>query len=797
MNVTRNSNNASLLIGGAFSARRGSTLIIVLIILSILAMVAATLSFTSRLETISSANFSEGLQARMAAATGVQTATAMLPSGIPYTAFTQPWALQGTSLHGSSQVLGGALADFQIEDESGKLNINAADETLLAMVFSAILEDKKMDTSPAEKLAREIVLYRLGPDQKPGVAGKDDDGDSADSSLLNDGLDNDRDGFVDNPEEILLSVKHDGKDNNQKGVIDTDLDGIEFDGLDNDKDGIVDERSEGIDEPDEFIADPSQTPYGDDTPFLSVDELKLLPSMTPEIFNLLHPFLTVFSASEPVCSIEGFAVETVDVNSASAQEILDILLRRFPDKDINLLKQFAVNIVDARDADSIPTQLPGSQADLPFLGIEKTPYLNEVWPDSSTDDEEGDDGQYVELYNPYDEPCVVDGWRVEIAGTSVVLDGIINPGGFLIVTDDYDNQNDPESENNEKGYGSFYDIFNIVRGGNSKRIVEKRELEIPNDEGVILLRDRDGNLIDQFAYKKGRFSGVKRSFQRVDPRVRCSVWEFCSPFQKNFSYMKTESEGLQIAPFITRDRLFETPLDLMDLFAGYSNTLVSDKSTKPEQTSVTWTSPYISSGLKNTLDIHMVDLFRVDSQSRLNPSEILKTLGTVDEDDLYRLKKKQEQTEITIGLININTAPVEVLMGLPGFDQNLASHVDQYRNKVQRAALTGGDSSTPAVPFKGFSGLADFLLETTTKDSGLQGKSRLDIITALKEIWPCVTVQSRSFTIYSENRFHFPLKPEGGSSKEIRHPARSVVKTLVLVNSRGSVRIIDWGFLTQ
>ncbi|MBN1901580.1 general secretion pathway protein GspK [Candidatus Sumerlaeota bacterium] len=797
MNDIRISNNASRLIGRARSTRKGSTLIIVLIILSILALVAATLSFTSRLETISSANFSEGLQARMAAATGIQMASLILPSNIPYTTHTQPWALQFSSLQGLYPGITDSLADLQIEDESAKLNINAADEVFMIRALASILESNNMDPSPATQLAKEIAIYRLGPDQKPGVAGKDDDGDSAFSSLLNDGVDNDRDGIVDNPEEILIDIKYDGKDNNQKGMKDTELDGLEFDLLDNDHDGVIDEKEEGVDEPDEFISDPSQTPNGDDTPFLSVDELKFLPSMTPEIFEAIRPFLTAYSASEPVCSIEGFSVVRVDINAASPQEILDMLQRRFPDKDDNLLKQFAVNIVDARDADSIPTQLQGSSPDTPFLGIEKTPYINEVWPDSITENENGDDGQYIELFNPWDEPLCVQGWRVEVAGASVILDGSVNPCGFLVITDDYDSQNDLESEDNEKGYGSFYDIFNLVKGGNSKRIVEKREMEIPNDSAVISLRDSEGNLIDYFAYSAGNFAGVKRSFQRTDPRVRCAVWEFCSPLQNNFSYSKTESDGVRSAPFVMRDRLFESPLDLMDVFAGYSNTLVSDKNAQPVKTSVTWSTPFIQSGEKSALDLHILDLFRVSSQTGFSPSEIVKTLGSVDEDDLYRLKNRQERIERTFGLVNINTAPAHVLQAIPGFDKNLVRRVAHYRNKVERAAQTGDDAQTPSAPFKNFSDLIDLLLDSSHEDAGLNGKSDSEILATLRQMSPYIAVQSRSFTIYSENRFHFPTKLEGGSSREARHPARSVIKAIVLVSSPQAIRIIDWAYLAR
>ena len=72
--------------GLPYRKNKGSTLIIVLVILSILALIATTLSFTSRLEVISSANFAEGIQARMSAATGVEAASILLPTTAPYTA---------------------------------------------------------------------------------------------------------------------------------------------------------------------------------------------------------------------------------------------------------------------------------------------------------------------------------------------------------------------------------------------------------------------------------------------------------------------------------------------------------------------------------------------------------------------------------------------------------------------------------------------------------------------------------------------------------------------------------------
>ena len=213
-------------------------------------------------------------------------------------------------------------------------------------------------------------------------------------------MDNDGDGIIDNKEEILISIQYDGLDNNQDGYADYGDDGLEFDGIDNDGDGEIDEYAEGIDEPDEFDPDPTKTPHGDDRPFLTLAELKLLPSVDEEIYKAISPYMTVLSACDPVYSNDGKAMEQVNINTADAREIYDALRVNYPDRPQAFLKQFAVNIVDARDYDSIPTSLPGESSDRPVLGLEKTPFINEVWPDSITDNDEGDDGQYIELYNP-------------------------------------------------------------------------------------------------------------------------------------------------------------------------------------------------------------------------------------------------------------------------------------------------------------------------------------------------------------------------------------------------------------
>ena len=73
---------------------------------------------------------------------------------------------------------------------------------------------------------------------------------------------------------------------------------------------------------------------------------------------------------------------------------------------------------------------------------------------------------------------------------------------------------------------------------------------------------------------------------------------------------------------------------------------------------------------------------------------------------------------------------------------------------------------------------------------------RQDFLDSLRKMLPYVTVNSRAFTIYSGNRFQY-TKPMSEAPREIRHPARAIVKTLLYIDSEGRSRVIDWCYLTR
>jgi type II secretory pathway component PulK len=770
---------------------RGSTLLIVLVILSVLSLIAATLSLTSRLEIISSANYAEGVQARMSAVTGVESASMLLTLNSPFTAYTQAWGAKGD---GSKRFSSSDydLADYIIVDESAKLNINAADRELLENAFASILKSNHYEKNIAYKLADEVIKYRLGPDGAPGKAGADDDGDSGIFDILADGLDNDKDGEIDNPEEILLSILDDFIDNNQDGIVDSGSDGLVFDGIDNDGDGKIDEKDEGVDEDDEFIKDPAIAPNGDDKPFLSIAELRLLPSMTDEIYSILSRYVTVYSSCDPVFSLNGKSIAKINVNTASANEIYELLREVYPNRKISLLKQFSVNIVDARDADSVPSQISSDNPDMPFLGVEKIPFIFEVWPDSITDEFDGDDGQYIELYNPYDDPVSVDGWKIEIGGTSVYLNGNIASRGFLIVTDDYNNRNDPDPEDDEDGYGSLYDIFGVVGNGSSRRIIEKRELEIPNESGLVLLKDKWGKLIDYFSYDGGNFSGVKRSFQRDDPRIRASSCDFCTPFKLNVKYSGS-LDTLINAPFETRDTLFESPVDIMEVYAGFTSITSSGSSYDNLDTGRSWLLPQVKSSSKNMLDIRLVDIFIMNSGIQMSSLEILEKLGNVREDILYRLSKKYKKSDHLFGKLNLNTAPAELLAAIPGLNINSAAKMEKFRLKLE-LDIKDGKAISYLAPFENVSDIVDFL--SFSDGRLIVNPDRSQALSMLRDILPYITVQSSSFTVYSENTFTYPAYGKN-AGKEPRNPARSTVRALINLTPDGKSKIIDWCYLSR
>jgi len=762
------------------NSRRGSTFIIVVGILSVLVLIATALSFSTRMDLISSSNFADGVQQRTAAVSGVARALELLSEELRYTSLLQEWAnsdarhvfsplpLTRTDIQKGvvssryvepppediTLYVPEPLANLAIRDECSKVNVNTASEEVIAKTFRAIINTLPERETPLdiEYMARRITTLRFGEDGKPGRAYVDDNADRADTNVLSDGIDQDFDGEADNKEELIYSPLWNGIDNDLNGVIDNTGEGAERDGIDNDLDGSIDEAGEGVDDGNEYVADIRLPAFGDDQRWHTLSELKSTIDIPDDIYREIAPYFTTFSSSKEIYFIGSKVYPKLNINNASVQEMYDALRDFFPEKNDRLLQQFAVNIADVRDTDNIPLVFPGSDIEKPVIGIELTPYIIEIYADSLTDSSDGDDGQYLELYNPYPFSIDVDGWQLVTGSSYVSLEGDIAAEGFLIITDDYNEINDIEPEDEQPGYGSFYDIFDVVPNKSTKRLIEDPLFDLPDNEGIVYLRDGEGNLIDYQAYEGGVYTGVSRSFQRKDPRVRLVYQSRPQPFTE------PESEGTlrlsfeEISEFY--NRLFASPGLIMYLSSGFFDPESEDGQV--------WQEPSLNiSKDSDKIDSRVIDLFTVASVAQPHLStEVLRTINPQNEAYLTsQLKENLHsiQSPSIIGKINVNTASSYVLQSLPGMTEEIAQNIVQYRYNLSEEYLKDIESEgsvllSSLTPLKTIS---DVLRHDRIWGDGYDELERL----ALFNQWAnYITTNSRSFSVIAQSAPVRPLK---------------------------------------
>ncbi len=329
-------------------------IIFIFLVLSLLGIMGISFLYKMKIEEKAAVNYQNSIKADYLAQAGLERAIAELKNdNNEYDDLYEDWARgfkesfkdgeYDVSLHLASD------EDYEdpdddeplgIFDEGSKININTAGRgeynqgwtpyeiNLGALSIinkqlcsDGIDNDKDEETDEENEGVDAIISYRYGKDRFPGVKGKDDDNDNA----------------------ILSS-----------------------DGIDNDGDGLIDEDDEGIDEPDEFRPD---NPYGDDNPFDTIEEIRLVPGIGEATFKKIKDFITVYSYDEDI-NKEGDL--RVNINTADPSQISQIL--REVGISLNKADQITANIIDFRDKDNRPTHYRGK------YGLEKTPYINEVMP---------------------------------------------------------------------------------------------------------------------------------------------------------------------------------------------------------------------------------------------------------------------------------------------------------------------------------------------------------------------------------------------------------------------------------
>lgn len=774
-------------------SRRGYTVIIVLLILTILAILAITLSYTTRLEAVSASNYTSGIQARTAAVTGVAFMSSKLT---PYTSVEAPmlatnrnfWSaprnatvdaemVNTRSGDRSQQQLDFTvppISDLYTEDTSALLNLNTATERQLTFVIQSALNKRGLPHTQAATLAKALAEWRLGPDGAPGLRGHDDDADASPDSigdLTDRGIIN-RNGANESRRD-LRAVR--------SGTAYTFADDI-----DNDGDGEIDEFGELIDEPDEFIADIRIEAHGDDRRVYLLSDLNFVPGFTPEIIEAITPYVTVFSESRDVYIDRSNREQPrVNINTADLDELYDVLAGHFSSADPELIAQFVVNIADYRDTGSVPTihefQVSGKATAV--YGVEVTPFINEVWPDSiSSDDKEDDDGQYVEIINPWTVPLDVDGWVLKTATSDVVLKGKIAPRGFIIITDDLDDSADPTPEDDdEREYGSFYSIFGLVPNSSNFRMVEHSTFDLPNNEDTVRLYDKTGNLIDEFYYNTGGEEALRYSWQREDPRLRSSILAPCTP------YMVTKGFSKLIGDFETddrRDRPFHSLAHALNVTAGY----VRDDSSRSIAHAGLYPLFEAAPG-PGYIDWSILDLFTIDT------GDDVASLASGDNYPLPLAPSVKSRPAGTVhGRVNVNTASPDVLKFL--FDIDIDSLLFDSTRGAQNEGIVswrpavlenpnGQGSQTVQRAF--FSNRSEFFAAVMAPELKRQ-TARQDIINALDRLLPEITLGSMSYSVLSQNR-------QVAEHTSERSQALSLMKAIVSLDDAGQMQIINWHFV--
>lgn len=802
-------------IGGP--ANRGSAILLVIAILSILVLLAITLSFTSRLEVASAENFANGVQNRVATETGVEeVAFALayqLPSGptgkldlalssehrgqreraiaseslawrgfrLTPATLSQPAvtaaATQQTSNRSLRTNASGALIPYHetensevvVLDASARVNVNAAPYEVLAGFFDAHGAESGHAVD-ADALARAIVAVRLGPDGAPGKKDFDDDYDTREglAELLRE----------ENPElagrldlllpELLQSIREPYGDLPE--------------GEEEWRAAARKALMTNTDESDEYVADLRLPPLGDDIRFGKLSDLlryELIrdAGLTPELLESARPYLTVFSASEDDL-LRADAIARVDANRATAEEIRDGLRTLYGDSGKNgvLLTQFAANVADARDFDSVPTIFHGSTREDTVLGFERTPYITEVYPDSLTDDGEGDDGQFVELYNPWTEPFDLTGWSLRGAGTAFAITGSIAPKGYLILTDDLDSTSD-DSEDLIEGTGSLYHVFGVVANGRQRRALESAGFALPHTTSgpvTVELVNADGDLVDQFTYRPGaRPTEGIYSFQRTNPLVRSVERLRATPFGLPAAELPDDPDTFDRLALAPMNGPFADVTDVLMVFAGFHDAdsgeenlwgypvLATPKSPRPDDALAAadplaidarvvdlltvGTTPPAIKAKRTSRNEQVASLFAADTRQDIAASY---SRGDVDDLAVQRLTGVALGRAVTAnvrhGLINVNTAPETVLAAVPGFGARTAAVLAERRGREESQARAGGLGDGLL-----YHRLSDLLVDDALYGGG-QGVSREERLARFRSIAPYVAFNSRSFVLVGQ-----------------------------------------------
>jgi len=572
--------------------------------------------------------------------------------------------------------------------------------------------------------ANSIIDIRLGSDDAPGTSTPTNDDSGIVPDPQSDNIDNDGDWVT-------------GNDTNGNGIPDSGETGVD--------DG---DNSESIDEPNEFN---SVFPYGDDIPFGILSEAEIMGtssymSRLETIFNSqsisesdqssLNSWLTTYSADTILCPSyqldSGTSTTKLNINALvnnqgaytagyydsdkKVEMIMDVLAAggeftgAAGTSNYVELRQLAVNIKDFIDSDSIVTtyddpSVPGDT----YYGVERTPYINEVEAQVNGATSSGN-GKFIELFNPYDAAIDLTNWT--ITGTTmpqVTLTGTIGSQNYYVVADDsaayvtfaYEGVTTPDQEdpniNSLENNGEVLTLrddsnnivqvtdYGIANNNKSRQLNDPRPAPLENDKGLSSIDSNNPwRWNDEITITAGSNNN------NFDPTKGDDGWESTTPTHWD--------------SFIVANRRFSNK--------GYIGFIHNGRQ---------WSSFLIDSSIAYPNVFQYFTVIDPSMDNIDNDGD-----GDIDSADTGSQSGDFDGQEHRIpGLINVNTAPENVLLSLP----NLATIADDI--------ATSNDK-----PFTSIGDLVDDVTQITGSGTKWEKEKTFRSISNL------ITTRSNVFTVY-------------------------------------------------
>ncbi len=575
-------------------------------------------------------------------------------------------------------------------------------------------------TGNGDATASDIINTRLGSDDAPGTStANDDTGIVPDPQ--SDNIDNDGDWIT-------------GNDTNGNGIPDSG----ETD---------VDEADEATDEQNEFNA---TFPYSDDVPFGFLSEAEIMgtssyTSRLETIYNTigvseseqgsLNSWVTTCSADTILCPSyqlnSGTSTTKLNINAlVNNQGAYTATGTYDSDKKVEMIMdvlvaggltgssgsagyverhQIAVNILDFIDSNGTVTAYnDGSDT---YYGIETTPYINEVEAQVDASTSSGN-GKFIELFNPYDTAIDLTNWT--ITGTTmpqVTLTGTIGSQTYYVIAD------------TAQAYVTDF----AYEGGTAADEYDANVNSLSTSGEVLTFRDDNANIVQVTNYTGNADNG--QTMQLNDPRP---------------TPLEDYNGNSSIDPANPWQWIFQTPHT-----AGIQNSIFDPTDGDDGWTGATWSPSFLVANRRfsNKGYLGFVHNGRQWSSFLIDSSiaypNVLQYFtvtdpsmdnidndgdGSTDSTDTGTQSGDFDGQEHCIaGLINVNTASVEVLESLPDITNAIATAIQSDNQK----------------PFSSIGNLLQDVPDITNTGSNKWDKEK-----PFRSISNLITTRSNVFTVY-------------------------------------------------